>query len=182
MGNSNGADWTLMPASQADIEQVRAHCRQLVRRRALLSAGVAVLPWPGVDVMSDLGLFAMLINDINRQFGLTHEQIERLRPELRLLAYEAALGVGGMLVGKLVTRELVARLLRHSGAKLLARQALRLVPLAGQLASATLSFAVCRQIGYQHVDACAVVARELLAAARSGQAGSGRLKRRAAPR
>jgi len=164
MSDSKPVDWTLMPASRADIAQLREHCRQLVRRRALLSAGVAALPLPGVDVMSDLGLFATLINEINRQFGLTPEQVARLRPELKLLAYEAALGMGGLLIGKLATRTLVLRLLRHSGAKLLARQALRLVPLAGQLASAALSFAICRQIGYQHVDACAVVAQELLGA------------------
>lgn len=164
MSNGKPVDWTLMPANRADIEQVREHCRQLVRRQALLSAGVAAVPLPGLDVMSDLSLFATLINDINHQFGLTPEQVARLRPELKLLAYEAALGVGGLLVGKLVTRALVLRLLRHSGAKLLARQALRLVPLAGQLASAALSFVICRQIGYRHVDACAVVAQELLVA------------------
>lgn len=164
MSDSKPVDWTLMPASRADIAQLREQCRQLVRRQALLSAGVAALPLPGLDVLSDLGLFATLINDINRQFGLTPEQVARLRPELKLLAYEAALGMGGLLVGKLVTRTLVLRLLRHSGAKLLARQALRLVPLAGQLVSAALSFAICRQIGYQHVDACAVVAQELLVA------------------
>lgn len=164
MSNSKPVDWTLMPASRADIEQLREQGRQLVRRCALLSAGAAAVPLPGLDVMSDLSLFATLINDINRLFGLTPEQVARLRPELKLLAYEAALGMGGLLVGKLVTRTLVLRLLRHSGAKLLARQALRLVPLAGQLASAALSFAICRQIGYRHVDACAVVAQELLVA------------------
>jgi hypothetical protein len=163
MSINNSTDWTLMPASGKDIDQVRAYCRSLVRRRAMISAGVSAVPIPGLDVMSDLSLFAMLINDINREFGLMPEQIERLRPEWKLLAYEAAVGMGGMLVGKLVTRRLMLGLLRHSGSKLLVRQAARLVPLAGQLASGAVSFIVCRQLGYQHVEACAAVAQELLA-------------------
>lgn len=162
MSFNHSTDWTLMPASRNDIDQVRAYCRSLVRRRAMISAGISAVPIPGLDVMSDLSLFAMLINDINREFGLTPEQIERLKPEWKLLAYEAAVGMGSVLVGKLVTRKLMLRLLRHSGAKLLVRQAARLVPLAGQLASAAISFTVCRQLGYQHVEACAAVAQELL--------------------
>jgi hypothetical protein len=156
--------WTLVPASARDIAAVRARCRQLVRRRALLSAGVAALPVPGLDVVSDLRLFALLIEDINRGFGLAAPQIARLRPEFRLLAYEAAVGVGGMLVGKIVTRELLVQLLRRSGFKAVARQAGKLVPLAGQLAAAGIGFYAFRQIGYQHVDACVRVAQELVAA------------------
>lgn len=155
-------DWTLIPASLRDIDQARARCRRLVRRRALISASVSALPIPGIDVMSDLSLFALLIDDINHEFGLTPEQIESLHPKYKLMAYEAAVGVGGMLVGKLVTRELMLDLLRRSGVKLLAKQAARLVPLAGQLASAAIGFLVFRQIGYQHVEACAAVAEQLL--------------------
>lgn len=160
---STNTDWALIPDSQQDIDQVRERCRRLVRRRAMISAGVSAVPIPGIDVMSDVGLFSLLINDINQAFGLTPEQIDRLQPKYKLIAYEAAVGVGGMLVGKLVTRELILILLKRSGIKLLAKQAARLVPLAGQVASAAIGFAVFRKIGYQHVDACAVVAKELLA-------------------
>ncbi|HAT29966.1 MAG TPA: hypothetical protein DCW29_03685 [Janthinobacterium sp.] len=161
---STSTDWTLIPGSAQDIAQVRERCRRLVRRRAMISAGVSALPIPGVDVMSDLSLFALLIKDINEAFGLTPEQIERLQPKFKLIAYEVAVGMGGMLVGRLVTRELMVSLLKRSGVKMLAKQAARLVPLAGQLASAAIGFTVFRQIGYQHVDACAAVARELLVA------------------
>lgn len=160
----NGTDWILIPASADEIALVRQRCRRLVRRRAVLSAGMAALPLPGIDVVSDLSLFALLIDDVNREFGLTPEQIARLQPTFRLLAYEVAAGVGGMLVGKLVTRELIVQLLRRSGVKLLVRHTARLVPLAGQLVAAAIGFAVFRQIGYQHVDACAAVAGELLVA------------------
>jgi hypothetical protein len=164
MGRKNDTDWTLIPASQRDIDAVRERCRRLVRRRAMISAGVSAVPIPGVDVVSDLRLFALLIDDINQEFGLTAAQIDRLQPKLKLMVYEAAVGAGGMMIGKLITREVVTHLLKRTGMKSLARQAGKLVPVAGQLASAAIGFAVFRQIGYQHVDACAVVAKELLTA------------------
>lgn len=164
MRSKKDTNWTLLPASQNDISTVRERCRQLVRRRAMVSAGMAAVPVPGLDIVSDLRLFSLLIDDINQEFGLSEQQIERLQPKFRLIAYEAALGVGGMLVGKLVTREVVMQVLRKTGFKTVARQASKLVPLAGQLASAGIGFYAFRQIGYQHVDACVRVAQELLAA------------------
>lgn len=165
-------NWTLLPASARDIAEVRERCRRLVRRRAMVSAGVAAVPIPGLDVVSDLRLFALLIDDINQEFGLSEEQIGRMQPKFRLIAYEAAIGVGGMLVGKLVTREVVMTLLRRSGVKTAARQITKFVPLAGQVAAAGIGFLAFRQIGYQHVDACAKVAQELLGAGAGSMRGA----------
>ena len=156
-------DWTVLPSSEGDIAEVRERCRRLVRRRAAVSAGVAAVPIPGIDVVSDLRLFTQLIDDVNKEFGLSAEQIDRMQPKLKLIAYEAVISLGGMLVGKVVTKELVALVLKRSAGKLLAKQAGKLVPIAGQLASATIGFFAFRQIGYQHVEACAKVARQVLA-------------------
>lgn len=161
MRDKKDTDWEVLPAEGGDIGTVRERCRALVRRRAMISAGVSAVPIPGLDVISDIRLFALMIEDINSEFGLTAEQIDRLHPKLKLIAYEAAVGAGSMLVGKLVTREVVLQLLKRSGLKTVARQAGKLVPLAGQLASAAIGFAVFRQIGYQHVDACVSVTRQL---------------------
>jgi uncharacterized protein (DUF697 family) len=151
----------LLPVSELDIEQVRERCRALVRKRAMISAGVAAVPVPGIDIVADLSSFASMVEDINRAFGLTPEQIERLQPRMRVATYEAVGALGGMLVGKLVTRELVIKLLQKSGAKLAAKSAAKVVPLAGQIASAAIGFALFRQMGYQHVEACTRVAREV---------------------
>jgi uncharacterized protein (DUF697 family) len=158
--------WELLPSSSRDIAEVRERCRRLVRRRAAVAAGVSAVPVPGIDIVSDVKLFTQLIEEVNTAFGLTPEQIERLQPEYRMIAYEAAVTVGGMLVGKLITRDLVFKLLAKSGKKLVAKQASKVVPLAGQVASAAIGFFAFRQIGYQHVEACAKVAEELLAAKR----------------
>jgi uncharacterized protein (DUF697 family) len=164
MGKSVSADWTLIPGTGQDIEKLREHCRRMVRRRALIAAGVSSVPIPGVDVMSDLSLFTMLVNDVNKAFGLSHEQVQRLQPQFRLIAYQGAVGMGGMMVGRLITRELVIALFKRAGLKMFAKSAARVVPIAGQIASAAIGFTVFRKLGYEHVDACALVARELMVA------------------
>lgn len=155
------AEPKLEPVSGAEIEVVRERCREMVRKRALMAAGVAVVPLPGVDVLSDLTTFTVLVEEVNKEFGLSQQQIERLHPRLRVLAYQAAASVGGMLVGKLVTQGLVLQLFKRAGLKIAARTVAKVVPIAGQVASAAIGFALFRQMGYQHVEACAKVAREL---------------------
>ena len=154
-------DLVLLPTAPADIEQVRAQCLALVRKRAAWSAGVAAVPLPGVDLVADLTSFASMVEDINKAFGLTPEQIERLQPRMRIAAYEAVGTLGGMLVGKLVTKELVLKVLQKMGTRLAAKSAAKVVPLAGQIASAAIGFALFRKMGKQHVEACVKVAREV---------------------
>jgi uncharacterized protein (DUF697 family) len=156
-----GEELALLPASSEAIEHVRDHCRALVRKRAAISAGVSVIPLPGVDVVADLSSFAVMVEEINKAFGLSPDQIERLQPRMRVAAYQAVAALGGTLVGKIVTKELVLKLLQKSGARLAAKSAAKIVPLAGQVASAAIGFALFRQMGYQHVEACTRVAREV---------------------
>jgi hypothetical protein len=53
---------------------------------------------------------------------------------MRVVTYQAMAALGSTLVGKLVTKELVLKLLQKSGAKLAAKSATKIVPLAGQIA------------------------------------------------
>jgi uncharacterized protein (DUF697 family) len=154
-------DLVLLPTAPADIEQARAQCMSLVNKRAAYSAGVAAVPLPGIDMVADLTSFASMVEDINKAFGLTPDQIERLQPRMRIAAYEAVGALGGMLVGKLVTKELVLKLLQKMGGRLAAKSAAKVVPLAGQIASAAIGFALFRKMGKQHVEACVKVAREV---------------------
>ena len=156
----NAEAQAVLPVSSEDIERVRDRCRAIVRKRAAISAGVSVIPLPGVDVVADLSSFAVMVEEINKAFGLSPDQIDRLQPRMRIAAYQAVAAIGSTLVGKIVTKELVLKLLQKSGAKLAAKSAAKIVPLAGQVASAAIGFALFRQMGYQHIDACTRVARE----------------------
>jgi hypothetical protein len=153
----------LVPATPGDIEAVRRKCRRMVTRRAAVSAGMAVVPVPGLDIAADIGMLTSLIEQINAEFGLTSAQIERLQPTLRIAVYEMLVGMGSVLIGKVVTRELVARLLKRFGTRMALKHSARLVPVAGQAAAAALGFAAFRTIGFQHIDACTAIAAELIA-------------------
>lgn len=157
-------DWTLIPGNAKQIEDTRERCRRLVRRRAAISAGVSAVPIPGVDVLSDLSLFKKLVDDVNDAFGLTPEQIDRLQPGHKMIAYKVAVGAGGVLVGRLVTTQLLTLVFRKVGVKVAAKTAARFVPIAGQMASAAIGFTMFRKLGYEHVEACARVANELIPA------------------
>jgi uncharacterized protein (DUF697 family) len=150
------------PATRPDIEVLARECRKLVTRRALISAGVAAVPLPGVDVAIDVGVLVSMIERINAAFGLTPEQIDRLAPRRKAIAYRAAMALGGALVGRVVTRELVLRILKSMGVRWSARQAARWVPVAGQIAAASLGFAMLKTFGDRHVADCARVATALI--------------------
>jgi uncharacterized protein (DUF697 family) len=155
-------DDALVPTNELELERVREQCRKLVRSKALRSAGMAALPIPGIDLVSDLTMFANVVEEVNLAFGLTPAQIERLQPRFKIIAYQAIGSLSGMLVGKLVTRELVMQILKRSGAKIAAKSATKIVPIAGSVAAAAIGFVLFRQMGYQHVEACAKVAREIV--------------------
>jgi hypothetical protein len=99
--------WTVVPGSERELDSVIRHCRRMVSRRATMAAGVAIVPVPGIDWLTDVAVLAKLIPDINHAFGLTPAQVERLAPDRRLVVYKAISAGGSMLIGKLVTRELV---------------------------------------------------------------------------
>ena len=155
-------DWVVVPGTTAEIEAVVRHCRRLVSRGALIAAGVAVVPIPGVDWVTDVAVLVKLLPEINRAFGLTPEQVERLAPDRRVVVYKAISAGSGMLVGKLVTRDLVVRLLRLVGVRLTTQQAAKYVPIAGQAVSAVLTYSSLRYVCEQHIQQCVEISRMLM--------------------
>ena len=130
-------------------------------KRALLAAGVAVVPVPGLDWLTDIGVLMKLLPEISEKFGLTTEQVERLAPERRVRVYKALSAVGGMVLGRLVTRELVLALLQKVGVRLTAQQAAKYVPVAGQAVSAALTFSGLKYVCEQHIRQCISVAEQV---------------------
>ncbi len=159
-----------VPVSGVAIDATRIRCLALVKKRAAMSAAVAAVPVPGLDLLADITGFATLVDEINAEFGLTQQQIERLNPRLRVIAYKAAASVGGMLVGKLVTRGAVARLFRVVAGRMAVKTTAKMVPLAGQIASAAIGYTLFKRMGSQHVEACVKVVQELERAEAVGEA------------
>ena len=158
-----GGELVRLPRSRAELEAAVLRCRRMVARRALASAGAVLVPLPGADIAADVALLTELIPAINREFGLTPEQIEALSPRMKALVYKAIVAFGGAMVGRLITRELVMQALLKVGVRVTTKTAARLVPVAGQAVSAGLSYSAMRYVGHSHVRDCARVIERLLA-------------------
>ena len=153
--------WEVLPPVGEDPQTVAARCRSMVKRRALVAAGVAAVPVPGLDWLTDVGILVDLLPRINREFGLSTEQIERLAPDRRLVVYKAISAGGGLLIGRVVTRELVMWMLKLVGVRLTTQQAAKFVPVAGQAVSAALTYSALRYVSEQHIRQCMEVHRLL---------------------
>lgn len=149
------------PPLPPELEATVRRCRKLVSQRALLAAGVAAVPIPGIDWVTDVGILVRLLPQINEAFGLTPQQVERLSPERRLVVYKALSAGGSLVIGRVVTRGLVLQLLKLVGVRLTTQQAAKYVPLAGQAVSAALTYTALRYVCEQHIRQCAEVARLL---------------------
>ena len=163
-----------MTAAAPDaLARVAAGCRKRVRQRALFAAGVAMVPLPGVDWLTDIGVLVKLLPEISAAFGLSVEQVERLAPDRRLVAYKAISAGGSMVLGKLVTRPMVFALLKAVGVRLTTQQASKYLPVAGQLVSAALTYSALQYVCEQHIRQCEAVSRQLALPAPDPVAGPG---------
>jgi uncharacterized protein (DUF697 family) len=159
---ADAIDWVVVPGTPAQIAAAARDCRRLVNRRSLIAAGVAVIPIPGIDWLTDVGVLLKLIPDINRAFGLTPEQVERLSPDRRLVVYKTLSAGGSLLAGKLITREVILQALKIVGVRLTTQQAAKYVPVAGQALSALLTYSALKFVCEQHIRQCVAVAQQLM--------------------
>lgn len=152
---------TAIQLAEGDLDLIAAvqRSRRLLARKALMAAAASAVPLPGVDWAADAALLSRLVPQISAEFGLSVTQIESLAPQKRERIQKAATAVGALLVGRLVTRELLLRLAKHAGLRLTAKQATKYVPFAGQIVSAALGYAALRTLGEQHIKDCVKVAR-----------------------
>ena len=135
--------------------------RTLLHRRALVSAGVGVVPVPGLDWAVNAALLSRLIPKINREFGLDASQLDQLTPHKREQVQKAV-----NIVGKVLTRELLVAGARHMGVRLTSQQVAKFVPVAGQAAAALIGYTALRYMGELHIKDCVQVclaAQNLLA-------------------
>lgn len=148
-----------LAAGSPALVQAVVRSRKLLNKRALVAAAAGAVPVPGLDWAVDAALLSRLIPQINREFGLTPAQLDKLDPKTRDQVQKAVAMVGSVLIGKLVTRELVLRAAKMIGVRLTAAQAAKFVPLAGQAISALAGYAAIRYMGEEHMKDCVRVAK-----------------------
>ena len=107
-------------------------------------------------------MLVKVLPEISTAFGLSQAQVDRLAPDRRLMVYKAISAGGSMVLGRLVTRDVVLMLLKTVGMRLSAQQAAKYLPVAGQLVSAAMTFSALKYVCDQHILQCEAVARQLL--------------------
>ncbi len=145
-----------------DLEQARKACRAMVTKRASVAAGTSALPLPGADIAADVAIMLELIPAINRQFGLSQDQIEGYDLATKQLVYQLIKRAGMALAGQAVTKTLVTRALTKVAGQTVARQALRFVPVVGWGINAAIGFGAMKYVGNSHIDDCFEVCKRLL--------------------
>jgi uncharacterized protein (DUF697 family) len=164
----------LDPALQAAVRRAR----KLLVRRALVAAGASMVPIPGLDWAVDAAMMSKLIPDINEEFGLTPKQIDALPPVKRERVQKALAVVGSLVVGRVVTRDLIVRMAKMVGKRLTVQQAAKYVPVAGQAVSAVLGYSALRYLGEQHINDCVRIVLEAQLALPAPEPRRGMLRRR----
>lgn len=152
----------MIPATLQELEVIRAELRTMVLKRAALAGVAGAVPVPGLDIVADVGLLADLIPSISRRFGLSAEQVDELDETTRLFVFEVARKAGAKLVGRVITREVLLAVLKRIGRREVSKQALRYVPLVGQVVSGAIGFAALRYLGNLHIDECYAVAKRVI--------------------
>ena len=147
------------------LDAIRRECRSMVTKRSLMSAGAAVVPVPGADIVADISILSDLLPKISARFELDHDQVEKLDPNTMQQVLVVASSLGNNVIGRMVTRQVVKNILRRFGVRLAAGSAAKYVPVLGSALAATISFGAMKLAGNAHIDDCYNTARSLIGSA-----------------
>ncbi len=149
-----------MALDNADMQAAVKRSRKMLHKRALLAGAVSAVPIPGLDWAVDAAMLSKLIPEINKEFGLTPEQLDSLNPKKREQVQKAVTLVGSVLIGKLISKDLVIKAATKIGMRLTTKQLAKYVPFAGQIVAATVGYAAIRYLGEEHMKDCIRVAQQ----------------------
>ncbi len=149
-----------LAANDAALTAAVTRSRKLLNKRAMVAAAASAVPVPGLDWAVDAAMLSKLIPEINKEFGLTPEQLDQLDPKKRDQVQKAVTMVGSVLIGKLVSRDLVIKAATKIGMRLTTKQLAKYVPFAGQIVSAAVGYAAIRYLGEEHMKDCIRVAKQ----------------------
>lgn len=150
-----------MPHTLAELDAIRDDCRRMVTRRAAISAGAAVVPVPGADLVADVGILKTMLPQISERFGLRDDQVEKMDATRAQQVLAIAAGMGNNVIGRAVTKRVVIALLRRMGIRVATASVARYVPFIGSAVAATISFGAMKLAGNAHIEDCYTTAKTL---------------------
>ncbi|MFC0820700.1 hypothetical protein [Moraxella marmotae] len=141
-----------------NLEQVRRQCQELVKSRAKISAGVAVIPLPFLDVAIDVAMLTNLLPEITARFGLkddaepNHANEQQRKQQIK----DRIVAVGGLVA----TRSVVNKTVQGFGGRFIGKQVSKYIPMGGSIVAATLGYMIFKKIGFDHIEECYKIAKQ----------------------
>lgn len=140
-----------------NLEKIRVECEELVKKQAKLSAGVAIIPVPMLDIAVDAGLLTKLLPEISARFGL-EEKSEQSTTSSNFEQYkDRAVEFAGLVA----TRSIAKKTFQGFGSRIIAKQVTKFVPFGGQLVAGTIGYLMFKKIADDHIDKCYQTAKKL---------------------
>lgn len=146
-----------------NLEQARQDSLAMIKKRAFISAGAAVVPVPFFDLVIDLGVLSTLLPEINAKFGLSPEQMRIYDPKTKTVNWKELRKRGFELSSFVVARTAVKQSINGFFGKLVTKQVTKFIPLGGSLVAGTLGYVIMKKIAETHVEDCYETAQRLLA-------------------
>ncbi|MCD8878299.1 DUF697 domain-containing protein [Staphylococcus kloosii] len=150
-----------LPTTNDEIANRRERAEALIRKKAILSSSVSIVPIPGLDFGVDLKLMRDIIEDINKIYGVDHKQVNNLGDDVKERIYTAAAIQGSQFVGRKVSSALLKVVIRDVAKRTAAKQT-KWFPIVGQAISASISYYFMKKIGQDHVEKCEKVIRSIV--------------------
>lgn len=142
-----------------NLEKVKVECEELVNKQAKLSAGVAIIPVPMLDVTVDASLLTKLLPEISERFGLIDSsKTVNLNQQSNFEQYkDRAIEFAGLVA----TRSIAKKTFQGFGSRILAKQVAKFVPFGGQIVAGTIGYLMFKKIANAHIEECYQMAKKL---------------------
>lgn len=144
-----------------DLDKIRRECQELVKSRAKVSAGMATLPVPFLDVAVDATLLTKLLPEISERFGLIEKKADAAHlnsKDARFNSFkDSLLSFGGLVA----TRGIAKKTFQGFGGRIISKQVSKYIPFGGSMVAATMSYMIFKKIAFSHIDECYALAKRL---------------------
>ena len=144
-----------------NLDQVKKECLAMVKRRARVSAGVAIVPVPFFDVAVDASMLTMLLPEISERFGLLKDRQGAVDLESREVHWKELKNRTVDFAGLMATRGIVKKTVQGFGGRIAAKQVTKFIPLGGQLVAGTMGYMIFKKIATDHINECYNLAKDI---------------------
>lgn len=150
-------------AVQAYTEEQLRRKREVAEKHVTLFAGLSAVngfnPIPGADIMADITLLIKMNQWILSCYKFNEEHLRREHRRTPLTSAQTTI------INRLIaygSKEFIVSLLKGQATRMTGKEIAKWVPVVGQMASATLGFAMTRWLGHQLIEECERATRTLL--------------------